>query len=111
MVIMKAKTIIWATIASIPIWALIAWAAMSLANAQMPPRQFQGGTEARIAFMAQDQVNWLCNTKRQANTLQACVIDGTIIAPNPCQAPGPYARIMCHEMAHINGYPAEHPSS
>ena len=93
--------------------SLCLWLALCspLLFAQMPPLRFQSVTEAKIAFMPQDQVNWLCNTKRQANLIQACVIDGTIIAPNPCQQRGAYAELLCHEMAHLNGYPAEHPSS
>lgn len=105
---MKIKTIFWATIASIPIWALIAWGILSLAHAQMPPKQFQHGADVRITFMDQDKVNWLCNMKREAGTLQACVIDGVIYAPNPCQAPGAYAELMCHEIGHANGWNAKH---
>lgn len=98
------KSLVMFCFVALGLWALIGATALF---AQMPPKQYQGGGEARIAFMGQPQVNWLCKTEPKAGYLQACVIDGVIIAPNPCHVHGSYAKLICHEMAHINGFPGE----
>jgi len=42
----------------------------------------------------------------------ACETGGRIIAPNPCSFPDTdaYARILCHEIGHANGWPSTHGS-
>lgn len=39
-----------------------------------------------------------------------CVSGGTILLANPCSTPEPrwYERTLCHELAHANGWPADH---
>lgn len=102
-------TLIAAAAVSLLLWIMIAKGCAAVA--QMPPKKFQGGTETAVLFSTEANVNFLCGTKPRKDMLQACVLDGVIIAPNPCSQPGPYAELLCHELAHTNGWGAEHPSS
>lgn len=36
--------------------------------------------------------------------------DQVVVAPNPCAFRGErFAQLMCHELAHVHGWPADHP--
>jgi hypothetical protein len=42
----------------------------------------------------------------------ACTTESHITLPDPCPfafTGDHYAQIVCHEMAHVNGWPADHP--
>lgn len=80
-----------------------------------PPKRFQGDTiSTRVEFTS--DVAGRCaevGLRDVADTIvNACAIVGTkrreIIIGNPCREYGAYARHLCHEIGHLNGWPADH---
>jgi len=73
---------------------------------QTPPREFQGPATAQVEFIPAEAVLFRCINRGIAN---ACTTDNRITITNACAYPDqPYARLMCHEMAHVNGWDAQH---
>lgn len=100
--------------------ALIAAAAMVAAAA---PNQTNHEGRAPHAYRADATVTvvFTRNVQRECeaiglrgdhNMTKACsyTVGGktTIIMPNPCPERGDYAKLMCHEIGHANGWPADH---
>ena len=82
--------------------------------AGMPPERYQGDGVAVVLFVS--DVREYCNTNTPAGyVLIACAkkIDGVpvIVMPNPCPIGDIdfYARVACHELGHVNGWPGRHP--
>lgn len=106
-----------AFLASTAIWALIiggVWLAMPRAGGfspDLPPKQYQGGARMKVHFT--DHAQSLCGIVKAAKGSIACAGVGSdwAIMPNPCTWRDPYARMMCHELGHSNGWAAEHPRS
>ena len=78
-----------------------------------PPARFQ--KPATFIVMTTPYVEEACQTQGwhlPANYLyRACTKNGVVTIPNPCTwAPGDsYAELLCHEAAHAQGWPADHP--
>jgi hypothetical protein len=76
----------------------------------IPPQRYQGDTGAVVIFANAASIAAMCG----ATNLIACAgkKDGTpiIAVPNPCLFANSdlYAAILCHEMGHVNGWPAAH---
>jgi hypothetical protein len=83
-------------------------------NNGMPPERFRGDVATVVIFTDRAGIGRLCGIAQPPYTIIACAgrIDGTpvIVMPNPCPLGDSeiYAKVMCHEMAHINGWPATH---
>jgi hypothetical protein len=80
---------------------------------QSPPQRFQRDTTVQLQITGQDGIDRACHKAFGAPPpgmkTDACEIDGRVIAPNPCSFPAdPYARLLCHEIGHANGWPASH---
>jgi hypothetical protein len=74
---------------------------------ELPPQRFQGDAGAMVQFKT--DVTKLCGVSPDPKKRMAACQDGEfIVLPNPCQFAEPYARIVCHEMAHKQGWPADH---
>lgn len=82
-----------------------------------PPRRFQGDGAAIVVFAHQAAITRLCggiSTDRRQPV--ACAFAATpttppmIILPNPCVVADVdlYAAVVCHEAAHVAGWPATH---
>lgn len=76
----------------------------------VPPDRYQADRAAIVAF-SHEAVKKLC----QADAAIACVktyADGSVllVMPNPCPLAGKelYATILCHELGHLNRWPATH---
>lgn len=84
-------------------------------QASEPPARYQGAAFALAQFADTATVLRVCGgSAHEAGVMvEACVRNSVIIAPNPCQWPGSdtYAQLLCHEMGHVNGWPANHPTS
>lgn len=81
-----------------------------------PPARFQGSITMRMQFVAPSEVTTRCvaigdDPPPCGYTWLACTMieRRESIFPNPCASPGdPYADLLCHELAHANGWPATH---
>lgn len=83
-------------------------AVIALDPVQTPPPQFRGDVATRVEFVAPERVSIRCIERGATFLANACTGQGLVTAPNPCSFSDPYARIMCHEMAHINGWANDH---
>jgi hypothetical protein len=100
----------------------LALAAQLAANSTLysdaiPPVRFQGDVNVQLEFVHPSTVLNRCRDElgvtfplRTGDTLLACSRGGAIAIPNPClYADGDgYARLLCHEIAHVNGWPGTH---
>lgn len=78
-----------------------------------PPVEFMHDTTIKVQFHS-DDVDLVCEAEGvphpSTGTLVGCAGYGdathppTIHMPNPCFFQEPYAQVLCHEMAHTNGY-------
>ena len=75
-----------------------------------PPVRFQGDTAVRAMFVHPRLINDLCGTAPAGFVTEACSQGNIVILPNPCLADrtDEYARLVCHEIAHTNLWPASH---
>lgn len=80
-----------------------------------PPAGFQGDAVVTVRFIDAANVDGACRDpadRRPARgRIHGCERDGVITVPNPCRWPnGSDLRdLLCHEMAHANGWPGTHP--
>ena len=81
----------------------------SIDPVQDPPLRYQSDTTATVEFLAAEAIVPRC-LERGANVLaNACAGQELITITNPCNYRGEsYAKRLCHEMAHINGWDAAH---
>lgn len=83
-----------------------------------PPARFRGANDARVVFS--DNVGRDCvdaghkiGFRARTDLTNACAVLGgpetVLIVKNPCRESGEYARVLCHELGHVNGWPVNHP--
>jgi len=81
-----------------------------------PPGRYQGDTSVKVEFVHPALVGVRC-AKRGAKIIglpainsAACSDTKLMTLPNPCftLTGGWYARVLCHEMAHANGWEPNH---
>lgn len=89
--------------------------AMGTVNSGLPPERFRGNAAALVYFTDRTGVEQLCGTAEPPNIMIACkrsfAGDGVIvIMPNPCLIGEAefFAKIMCHEMGHVQGWGGNH---
>ena len=84
------------------IWAVIA----TLALAQMPPRAFRGPVRVTVQFTNAQNVENLCEmiSEGRLSSVEACANEQVMVLPDPCDYPGRYAEVVCHEIAHTHGW-------
>jgi hypothetical protein len=102
-------------------WVLpgaLALAACSVPSSILiPPVRYQGDRTVVVMFLDPEAVPAQCKAMGDGLELpayaQACQKGGLIIMPNPCRWPtrSEYGDLACHELAHANGWPANHPKS
>lgn len=98
--------------------ALLLLATTTLWTDRLPPERFQHDTYATTFFVGMPTLEALCS----GNSAPASVVvvgctrtmnSGAqiIVLPNPCLLGKEdyYAQIVCHEMGHTEGWPADHP--
>jgi hypothetical protein len=79
----------------------------------LPLKPSARATEARlVTFASAENVYVRCASSvgDRPDSLNACSTDGIIVISNPCGAnhAGWYERTLCHELAHANGWSANH---
>ena len=85
----------------------------------LPPAEFQFDKTLVIEFMHPDRVVARCAERGATVFVEpgiaggACADGERISAPNPCYFSGMdfYARLLCHELGHANGWPPHHPET
>lgn len=94
--------------------ALIAAAAATLFTDARPPARFHDDVVFMLDVRDQAGIDAACHPRfgvpPRGMKTDACTLDGRVVAPNPCafSQSERYARMICHEMAHVNGWPATH---
>lgn len=69
----------------------------------------------RVRFVSPDDLAKRCpkpeGAQADASDARFCLLSGYVAFANPCRSenPGWYERTLCHELAHVNGWPADHP--
>jgi hypothetical protein len=93
---------------------LSASAPISLFTDAPPPERFQNNTHFTIEVADQTRIDAVCQGQFGAPPsgmkTDACTTAGRVLMPNPCtfSKSDAYARLLCHEMAHVNGWPSTH---
>ena len=82
-----------------------------LINSGYPPVRYHKDDFALVAFTS--DVEAICGKGAPGYRIIACAYSErrVVIMPNPCSMEftgEQFARIMCHEMGHIQGWPATH---
>ena len=81
----------------------------SIDPVQTPPARFQSDTTASVEFLAAERIMPRCVERGAAVLANACADRELITITNPCAYQGEsYAKRLCHEMGHINGWDAGH---
>lgn len=79
-----------------------------LAEYTLPPEIYRQDSTVTITFAKPALVQELCGL-RSVKDLVGCATEKTMIVPNPCAYPEQsYARTLCHESGHLQGWPADH---
>jgi hypothetical protein len=79
-----------------------------------PPLRFQGDATVRLEITDQAGIERSCHALFGAPPAgmrtNACQTGERMIVPNPCRAPQTetYARLLCHELGHANGWASTH---
>jgi hypothetical protein len=101
-------------LASAAVAAMLAAASAALFTDARPPVRFQDDAVFLVEVRDQRGINAECQllfgVPPEGMKTDACTIDGRVIAPNPCDysLTETYARMLCHEMGHVNGWPPVH---
>lgn len=73
---------------------------------EIPPVRFRGGAVATVSMTGVEP----CGIPPKGFKFLGCVRDNVIYMPNPCDVASKerYARILCHELAHLLHWPRTH---
>ena len=83
-------------------------------SASRPPARFQAAATTVVQISDQAGVDRTCHAlfgKPPAGMkTDACFTGERMVLPNPCDFPQTesYARMLCHELGHVNGWPSTH---
>lgn len=88
--------------------------APGLLNDNWPPARFMGDRNGvTIELLSPQAIYVLCGKPPEPMDRHGCSNkgEGWIAIRNPCLAPrwDDYARDLCHELGHMNGWPLDHP--
>jgi hypothetical protein len=93
---------------------LLATAGSTIDDGWPPRGRYRRDATAQVHFVDQKHVTGYCDAgdpDAPGDVTIACQSGFTLYLPNPCAYRGEYARIACHELGHINGWPNNHPGS
>lgn len=98
-------------------WVLAALICMAGAahaedRVQRPPARYRGDSWAIVRWVDITKVDRACRemgaTTGPYTWIQGCTLGRNMILPNPCLFMGFLADLFCHEVGHVNGWPANH---
>lgn len=78
-----------------------------------PPEALQNDATVLVQFVAPERLAAVCKSHGAKVVAAACTVDRKlVILPNPCKRfkDTSYAQLTCHELGHVNGWPANHGS-
>jgi hypothetical protein len=90
------------------LFAALAIIPTSLTYDGLPPTRYEGNRTLKLTVV--DDLTTVCGQPPKGFAFLGCARGETAFLPNPCPR-GPtesYARVLCHELAHLNGWPATH---
>jgi hypothetical protein len=82
-----------------------------------PPPAYQGEARTMASFVDGARVDPLCRAaggvRAEHQRIAGCATPEGLVLPHPCQwaAGDEYADLLCHEVGHLLGWPANHPPS
>jgi len=80
----------------------------------LPPDRFKGDVRATVIFVQPELLQARCAPYLPPvpaeYVIEACVVDGVMILPNPCalRTISLFDQLACHEIGHLNGWPGTH---
>jgi hypothetical protein len=80
----------------------------------MPPERFRNASQAHLVIETPAEISRICIAAGApalpcGYSYVACTIGSTVHMSNPCDHPDErWAALMCHELAHVQGWPATH---
>lgn len=86
----------------------------SLYDDSTPPPRFHGDKRVVVEFTDQRGIDIGCHPRfgppPAGMKTNGCATGKKIIVPNPCDYAkrDGYAQLLCHELAHMNGWPSTH---
>ena len=82
----------------------------SLIDDERPPVRFTGDNATTVAFVNSSLIDRLCGMAPLGFKTLACTGERVMVLPNPCAYPDEdaYAHLACHELGHVNLWPADH---
>jgi hypothetical protein len=86
----------------------------SLYSDAVPPARFQHNATVELEIAGQQKIDQTCHSlfgqPPTGMKTDACTTGRHLILPDPCAkaATESYARLLCHELAHANGWPSTH---
>lgn len=83
------------------------------ASSDAPPARFQADIRAEVTFVNRGDLQRICGRGAPppcGKIFLGCNQGGKLVIPNPCPDAerDPYAKLLCHELAHSNGWPVSH---
>jgi hypothetical protein len=91
-----------------------ALSASALFSDAAPPQRYREATSFTLVIADQNRIERTCQPlfgkPGDGQKTLGCTVGKTVTLPNPCDFPetDTYARMVCHELGHINGWPATH---
>lgn len=84
-----------------------------LVNDATPPERFRSDASSRVTYLPPEAVDRACAPEPRpcGVVYYGCATHGRVTLPNPCAAQFAgerFAELACHELGHVNGWPATH---
>lgn len=78
---------------------------------QRPPARYQHDATVIVRLHPANDIARDCAELGAVHrgSVVGCFAGLGVQLPNPCEWPDPFAQLFCHELAHANGWPADHP--
>lgn len=79
-----------------------------------PPESLRGDATVLVRFVDPEQLPAICKSYGATVIAAACTVNRQLVVlPNPCVRyhDTKYGQLACHELGHVNGWPADHGSS
>ena len=71
-----------------------------------PPARYRANTSFVITLV--NDIEAACGKAPRGYVFLGCTRGRTVYMPNPCTTRESFARILCHEAGHVNGWPRTH---
>lgn len=98
------------------LFLLLATAGSTIDDGWPPRGHYRRDASAHVHFVDQEHITAFCDAGEPDDPdyyTVACQSGFRLYLPNPCTYgdSDEYARIVCHELGHLNGWPDNHPGA